>query len=279
MENMNTNNLIGEFNNIAAIVTEMMNDEAVEIDVISNRIVDSIYKTCSNRRNKQLQRIPDEKKNLTSRHFQAIATANLNMYSLAIQRNDPGAMGYYDVWVTNHEYALIREKEEYNEKVNTQWKAMAKDNPKRLWKVIDYKDKAASETNDEISKISEKVIQKYFRGIFQDERLSERPTISDVRETVNEYNVYIPLLDDDFTLNELNVAIQRNGKGMGLDSLDKRIANLFTVDLRKCILKFFNQIYGKKYPHSWKRLLLRPEKKKGHTSVDPKLRCGHTIDE
>jgi hypothetical protein len=272
METMNTDNLVGEFDDIAAIVTEMMNDEGVEIDVISNRIVDSIYNTCSSRRSKQLKRIPDEKKNLTSRNFQAIATANLNMYSLAIQRNDPGAIDYYNAWVNNHEYALSKEKEEYNEKVNSQWKTMAKDNPKKLWKVIDYKDKAATETNDDVSKISEKAIQKYFRGIFQDERLSERPTISDVREAVDEYNVYIPLLDDDFTLNELNVAIQKNGKGMGLDSLDKRIANLFTVKLRECILKFFNQIYGKNYPDSWKRLLLRPEKKKGHTSVNPKLR-------
>ena len=100
----------------------------------------------------------------------------------------------------------------------------------------------------------------------------KNPTIADVQPSLHLYNVYIPVLDGNITINELSIAIQNNGKGIELDCLDKRIAALFTVKLRTSILALFNCIFNTNYPNEWTKQLLRPEKKRGHTPNDPKLR-------
>ena len=78
-------------------------------------------------------------------------------------------------------------------------------------------------------------------------------------------------MDDDFTLNELNRAIQDNGRGTGLDCIDKKVAILFPLELRNKLLQMFNHIFNMNYPIEWTKPLLRPEKKKGHTEGNPKL--------
>ena len=82
----------------------------------------------------------------------------------------------------------------------------------------------------------------------------------------------MPLLDDCFTIDELNRAIIKNGNGVGIDGIDKKIAMLFPIKLRLCILCLLNRVFDNSYPEHWKRLLLRPEEKKGHTKEAPKLR-------
>ena len=154
-------------------------------------------------------------------------------------------------------------------KINTTWRTVAKDNPREMWKMINYKE---NDTKKKPKKINEKVIQEYFKSIFQAQKLQNNPTIDDIKDTLITYHVYIPLLDDDFTVNELNEAIRKNGNGFGLDSIDKKIANVFTVSLRKSILNFFNHIFGSDYAAVWRKQLLRPEKKKGHSEHNPKLR-------
>ena len=72
----------------------------------------------------------------------AIAEANLNMYSRCIENaaSDETAMNYLMTWRENIAYANVCEQKEYNTKRNFAWKHVAKDNPRKLWKVIDYKD-------------------------------------------------------------------------------------------------------------------------------------------
>ena len=140
---------------------------------------------------------------------------------------------------------------------------------KKLWKTIDYNDNSSKSA---VGDIDESVVSEYFRGIFQADRLKNNPTIDDVKASLSEYTTYVPALDDDFTIDELNDAIKYNGNGIGLDSLDKKIASLFTVKLRQSVLHFFNLVYSTVYPDIWRKQLLRPEAKKGHTLKNPKLR-------
>ena len=84
--------------------------------------------------------------------------------------------------------------------------------------------------------------------------------------------MYIPILDDDMTLDELNLAIMNNGRGTGLDGLEKSIALLFPLNLRISIIQLFNKVFSTLYPVEWTKQLLRPEEKKGHTLKVPKLR-------
>ena len=271
LERINTQDLALKFNDISVTVNEMINN-VPDVDIISDVLTNSIYTSCSDNSKRRPPRIPDDKRHLSSRNFQAIANMNLHMYNISILRNDTteNSMKFFDAWVCNHDYAVAKEKVEFNEKVNSSWRLMAKDDPKKLWKKINYKNEPENTTKNE--NINEKTIQTYFKGIFQAPKLDNNPTIEDVKDTLADYHVYIPLLDDDFSLNELNIAIQNNGRGIGLDSIDKRIANLFTMELRQCILRLFNLVFSTNYPNVWTKLLLRPEKKKGHTDEIPKLR-------
>ena len=42
--------------------------------------------------------------------------------------------------------------------------------------------------------------------------------------------------------------------------------------MRDSLVKFFNEVFYNEYPYDWTLQVLRPEKKKGHTSQNPKLR-------
>ena len=78
--------------------------------------------------------------------------------------------------------------------------------------------------------------------------------------------------DEEFTYDELNQGIKEIGRGIGLDGLEKSIVHLFPKQLRDSILQFFNLVFDTDYPSEWIYQILRPEVKKGHTSVNPKLR-------
>ena len=76
------------------------------------------------------------------------------------------------------------------------------------------------------------------------------------KKALDAYHVYIPVLDDHFTLHELNLAIQTNGRCTALD------------------MTFSHPMYFSTLSsvQKWTKQLLRPEKKEGHTEKDPKFR-------
>ena len=96
--------------------------------------------------------------------------------------------------------------------------------------MIDYDDKGLKPVTSTYS-VRENLIHNYFSDVFQAKRLEKNPTVADIKHTLEAYNVYIPVMDDDVIFDELNDAIQNNGRGTGLDSIDKRIAVLFTFQL------------------------------------------------
>ena len=269
LKHIDTSNLPKEFDRIAESVKVSL-ENGCDISTVSLALNDDIYDVCSKRKCIATSRIPENKLNLNSHRFRAIADINLHMYSLSIQRNDPVKKRetYYNTWAENIIYASIKEKEEFNEKVNVTWQHLSKSDPKKMWDRINYNDKCPPNGRA----IDAQTIRMYFTKIFQADKIIRNPTVRDVANELNQYHMYIPVLDDDFTIDELNAAIQRNGNGTGLDGLDKKVANLFTLDLRYSILQLFNSVYGNEYPDVWRDLLLRPEEKKGHTQLDPKLR-------
>ena len=48
-------------------------------------------------------------------------------------------------WRENEQFAEDVEKEEYNSKVNKNWKYVAKTDSKSMWKMIDYKERNENE--------------------------------------------------------------------------------------------------------------------------------------
>ena len=177
-------------------------------------------------------------------------------------------MQYLSVWRKNLTYAKLSEEREFNVKQNITRKTVAKDDPKKMWKIIDYKDNESILKQD--IKLSPETVQLYFKNIYQADHLFRNPTISLVKEELKDYNIVNEQLDQRFTYKELNDAIMQIGKGIGIDGVDKNISHLLPKQLRVAILKFCNLVFRKKYPNDWSYQILRPEIKKGHTLKNPK---------
>ena len=64
------------------------------------------------------------------------------MYTRCVENNiaEETAMQYLSVWRDNLMYAKVYEEKEYNVKQNITWKPVAKDDSRKMWKIIDYKD-------------------------------------------------------------------------------------------------------------------------------------------
>ena len=98
------------------------------------------------------------------------------------------------------------------------------------------------------------------------------PTIEDVMQNINEYNVYLPILDDDIIVEEINNVVDEIGTGIGVNGLNPNLTKLFTIKFKLFVVKFLNRIHGHIYPDNWKRQVLFSDTKKGHKREDPKLR-------
>ena len=145
--------------------------------------------------------------------------------------------------------------------MNKKWKNNLRLNPKCLWDMIDWND---SRKEAEVPRIDPSIIEKYFVDIFQSKCTTNNPVVEDILDIVNRYHCYVPLLDDQFSINEFNDAINEIGKGTGVDGIDPKIAHLFPMRLRVQILNFLNVVFENHYPSNWEKHLLFPILKKGH---------------
>ena len=273
LENMNTCNLIQRFNNLADFISQSLQGDNIDINSLSAAINDKLYEACNNVKIRIGKTIPEDKKNLGPHNFRAIAEINLHMYTSSFQKNEDSAkqLEYYKNWEKNLQYAKIKENEEFNVRMNSSWKYMSKNDPRKMWKAINYGGDTETESRCTY-KLDEKMINRYFTDIFQADKLLNNPTVDDEEDLLENYHMHVPILDDKFTLEELSGAIENNGRGVGLDCVEKRVALLFNTELRNSVLKLLNYVFENGYPYEWTKQLLRPEKKKGHTEKLPKLR-------
>ena len=95
-------------------------------------------------------------------------------------------MQYLSVWQGNRLYAEACEEKEYNVKDNVSWKKVSKDDPRKMWKIIDYKEKESmSQTQN--NTISPQAIHQYFTNIFQAKHLASKPTVDDIQDDIHSY--------------------------------------------------------------------------------------------
>lgn len=135
--------MIQEFNQLAERITFSITNRD-PVDIIAQQINNGIYSVCKKFSSKRKPRItiPEDKSTCSSRNFHAIADANLMMYSRCIENDiaEDTTQQYLSVWRENLMYAKVSEEKEYNVKQNITWKCVAKDDPRKMWKIIDYKD-------------------------------------------------------------------------------------------------------------------------------------------
>ena len=244
LKDINPSMLVNKLNNMGDIYFRKLT-RGNDINSVVIDLNEDLYNVCVSKIKERKTVVKHMiKKHLSSTNFKAIADANLHMYTLSTQRNDDAIISstYFDTWALHSTYCRLKEKEEYNEKVNTTWRTLSKEDPRKLWKKINYKNDD-SKMATESSSLDGTTVTAYFKKIFQADRLKDNPVVEDIEDGLSEYTMHVPLLDDCFTIQELNLAIAKNGNGSGIDGLDKKVALLFPMKLRLCILNIFNHIF------------------------------------
>ena len=165
-------------------------------------------------------------------------------------------------WICYQELACYKEEKEYNLKADNKWKSCVKSNSRKLWSLIDWRDKSNTVGCESLNS---KIINTYFNEIFQSNNTKNNPTISDVIPMLKDYNMYVPILDDDISVDEFDLAINEIGTGISLDGLNPSVAKIFTYKLKLLLVKLLNKIHGVCYPDSWENQLLFSVTKKGHS--------------
>ena len=106
--------------------------------------------------------------------------------------------------------------------------------------MIDWKGKAELKN---VEKVDEFQTQKYFSDIFQPDKTKLHPTIYDISHEIENYNFYVPTLDDNPTMNELENAIEKLGKGTSIDGLPTSIVKILPYSMKEVILTLIKRVF------------------------------------
>lgn len=246
--------------------------DGISNDVLNSLLSTSIYDICRKNYKKEIRKPVEHKnaKNCNSKNYKAIAQMNLYMFETHTQNGTPLEVceQYLQNWIDFEQHAMKAEEKELELKKNSAWKNVRGDG-KKMWKRIDWKGKA--ETKADVL-IRDQDVDSYFRGIFQSEKTKDNPTISDIQETLQEYDTYIPILDDTPTKEELDLALKKLGSGCGLDGIPADVMRLMPPSIKDNIQTLIENTFMGDYPEMWKNQILNALPKDGHTSETPKLR-------
>ena len=272
LKKLDTTQVAHEFNKIAAEMDVIIDNNCLDTAAIAEMYEHKIYDAC--RENKKVRKpIKDNsiyRDNRNSHNLQAIAEMNFYTFNVLMDSNasQEEYIPYLEQYNKYRELAIIKQDEEFNTKTNNKWKNMNKNDTKKLWQCIDWKDKH----NDIDGKPSDEMIDTYFRSIFQSTKICNDPTTDNSIRKINDFELNIPLLDDNVNINEFNLALKEIGNGTGYDGIHPTIVTLFTPELKDGLVKLLNKILGNTYPDIWKQQLLISLNKKGSTTKNPKLR-------
>ena len=271
---VNTTNL---YIDLEALAVDLKNDILNEKgnDFICNKLTSNIYNLCIKNYDTDTNNQLDTSDilnydNCSSKNLRAIAEANFEcfQYHLTANTNFQLIELYKENWLRYERIAREKENVEHNIKVNKKWINCSKD-AKELWKMIDWK---GSVQGDDQNELSFQEIYKFFINIFQSKKTANAPVIMDVKDKLDNHNVYIPITDADINIEEVNQGCRNIGNGVGLDGLPPEIAKILPQSIKEILVPFFQSVFLGKYPEMWENQLLFPSKKKGHTISNPKLR-------
>ena len=237
------------------------------INQFANDLTNGVYECCKNSKihNMPNTRIP-EQHNCTSENFSAIAEAH--RYRFENIHGDKVSADYHrQEWLFYQSIAWEKEEEELYTTKNKQWKIYSTD-PKKLWKMIDYKGEVQSGTS-----CPPKIIRNYFSdSIFKSPKITGNPILSEIKHEIEEYENTNEITDKELCSEELSLAIRKYGNGVSFDGLSGSILSLLPANLRNVVLHLYQLIFHTFYPSPWQSQLLSPIEKKGHSLIQPKLR-------
>ena len=147
-------------------------------------------------------------------------------------------------------------------------KELSRENPKKMWELIDWSNKDKGSKED----IPPLIIEKFFRKIFQSETTMNHPKIQEAEEQITRYVNENEVTDNDISEEEVKTASLKMKRGVGIDGIAPTVVSIFPPSLFKVIQKLFQECFGNYYPEAWTSQLLLSFEKKGHSIINPNLR-------
>ena len=243
------------------------------MELLNQKITDGIYNAClKNRRRETLAEMiaseSDNIHNCNRDNLQAIADANAKYFQYLSRKADPLAEAYKEKWLHYQELAHMKGKEEQKANNSKQWKHLYSEKPKKLWELIDWKQKDQKEKKD----LSPDMIAKFFKGIFQAKKVEKDPKLHEALDIVNQYQQICETTDKDISYEEIDLATKKMKRGVGIDGISPNIMSIAPKPLLEAVKNLYNGIFGKSYPDCWNEQLLLSFAKKDHSSQKPSLR-------
>lgn len=271
-EKINIEGLQLSLDNLANELNEKLL-RGIDIDEICYDFTNNLHEACIT--NYQSHSPPqiisnDQYSECSSANFKAIANANHFCYQYLISTYGMSSSSnyYWNQWIHFSHLARVKENEEYNCKFNKKWHNCDKNNSKKLWQLINWKEKPSYHGN----KMNSNVIDQYFSSIFQSPKTFDNPTLETFADEIEMYTnnteitqFYIP--DEIFDTSLWNVS-----KGISIDSLPPALLDTFTPDLKNIYKKLLEYAFSHSYPNCWSELLLTPIPKPGHSIEKPRIR-------
>ena len=240
----------------------------ISIDEYVNELTNGLYSCCKDNYKQYAQNnLKPTQKNCTSKNFKAIADAHKHRYESII--DNPNLADYHkQEWLFYQTVTWQKEEEEIYVKKNEKWIECSKD-PKKYWKLLDYKGEVKSSS----SSCPPKIVKSYFENtIFNTNKIKGNPVLKDIADEVANYHHINETTDSELTEVELEAAIKKFGTGISFDGLPGKVLHLIPNNVRKIILHLFTMIFHNFYPSTWRSQILSPIEKKGHSLLSPKLR-------
>ena len=185
MEYLDVNKVVEEFSYLAGQIREVYGDitNSNQTIEIYNRLADGVYNCClKNEKRKIIFDLPHHN-NCEAEIFKAIADAHFARYCNLVNTSSHEAMIHQKEWLKYDHYALIAGNTKRENSRTKKLNHLLKKDPKKLWEILSWKEKE----NKERRTIPSSIIEKYFRRIFQAEKMMNYPKLVDVKDLINEY--------------------------------------------------------------------------------------------
>ena len=108
-------------------------------------------------------------------------------------------------------------------------------------------------------------------GKIRSKKTADNPTLKEFH-LLHQYERYDAFTDAPITMDEFDEAINKLGTGTGLDGVSPEIFRIVPIKVKEYTFLLYNQIFGNMYPEMWRKQLILPSTKKGHTVKEPEPR-------
>ena len=182
-----------------------MHSSQERIDEFTNDITNGIYRCCLKNyiAPNNPRRVPTQK-NCNANNFQAIAEAHLKRYIDLTDTNIILADHHKEEWLFYQSISWQKEQEELNRYRTERWGLIHKKDPKKLWKLLDWK----GEIKNKVS-CPPNVIHSYFNDNIFNSSKKNNPILKSIKIDVIAYQNRLEITDKEIQYKDTKAGLRR----------------------------------------------------------------------